>query len=56
MSRKELAIKYGISDKLFSKRLKNHGLHFGAVRVLLPKQIDEIIAAFGHWQDTHNEP
>jgi hypothetical protein len=55
MSRKQLADKYGISDKTLNRRLKLHKLNFGYVRVLLPKQIKEVIDALGPWETTYDE-
>ena len=49
MSRKQLALEYGISDKTFTRRLKEHNLLFGSARVLLPDQVRQIIDALGPW-------
>lgn len=49
MSRKQLAIAYGISDKTFRRRLIEHNISFGSARVLLPDQVRQIIDALGPW-------
>lgn len=49
LTRKELANLYGASDKTFCTMLRRDELDFGTARVLTPKQIGQIVQAFGHW-------
>ena len=53
LNRNQLAVLYGVSDKTFRTMLRRHGLDFGTARLLLPKQIEQIIDAMGHWHNTH---
>jgi len=66
MNRKQLADKYKISDKTLGRRMRDRGLFFGSVQILLPDQVRQIIEALGPWEiilddtylDTtrHNQP
>ncbi|MVM39503.1 hypothetical protein GO730_21070 [Spirosoma sp. HMF3257] len=55
MTRRQLAELYKMSEKQFKRRLDKHELNFGSDRILWPKQILEIVDAFGPWEITYDD-